>query len=315
MCDRSHLSKKDLDAIEWHQLKQSAARLHALGPLPLAYFLAEIARGRDLSETLGRYALCLPSRCVPWAPTPLTRRQLPLSARLPTCRRRAAREKQTAGESPQRATGLILFLTSPRRDVPRGATPSESDSMKHENGPLRKPSLQEIAQALGGEISAGQVKAPGPGHSPQDRSLAVKLSGIDPAGYVVHSFAGDDPIKCKDYVRGKLGMPPWEPSRGNGHDRDPVVASYVYSDAHDKPHLRVQRTAAKRFWQQHFNGDGWEKGAPKERIPYRLPELLAADPSVPIYIVEGQKDADRLVHLLRGDHVQRRQQWQVAGFE
>ena len=169
--------------------------------------------------------------------------------------------------------------------------------MKHESAPLRKPSLQEIAQALGGEISAGQVLAPGPGHSPQDRSLAVKLSDTDPAGYVVHSFAGDDPIKCKDYVREKRGMPPWEPSRGNGHDRDPVVASYVYRDAHNKPHLRVQRTAAKRFWQQHFNGNGWEKGAPKERIPYRLPELLAADPAAPIYIVEGEKDADRLASL------------------
>lgn len=62
MCDRSHLSKKDLDAIEWHQLKQSAARLHALGPLPLAYFLAEIARGRDPSETLNRYAAMSPEQ-------------------------------------------------------------------------------------------------------------------------------------------------------------------------------------------------------------------------------------------------------------
>jgi hypothetical protein len=32
-----------------------AARLHQLGPLPLAYFLAELAEGRDLAETLRRY--------------------------------------------------------------------------------------------------------------------------------------------------------------------------------------------------------------------------------------------------------------------
>ena len=95
--------------------------------------------------------------------------------------------------------------------------------MKYESAPLRKPSLQEIARALGGEISGGQVIAPGPGHSPQDRSLSVKVSNSDP-GYVVHSFAGDDPIKCKDHVRERLGMPAWEPSRGNGHDHDPVVA-------------------------------------------------------------------------------------------
>jgi hypothetical protein len=172
----------------------------------------------------------------------------------------------------------------------------------HGNGFGFKPSLQEIAKALGGEIAAGQVKAPGPGHSTRDRSLSVALSDNDPAGYVVHSFAGDDPIVCKDYVREKLGLPQWQPGngKGNGHDHDPVVASYVYRSADGKPYLRVQRTAAKRFWQQQSNGDGtgWQKGAPKgARIPYRLPELLAADPDTPIYFVEGEKDADRLASL------------------
>ena len=36
------------------------------------------------------------------------------------------------------------------------------------------PPLAEIAAALGGEVAAGQVLAPGPGHSPRDRSLSVK---------------------------------------------------------------------------------------------------------------------------------------------
>ena len=92
--------------------------------------------------------------------------------------------------------------------------------------------------------------------------------------------------------------PRGEPSKGNGHDHDPVVASYIYRTADGKPYLRVQRTAAKKFWQQHASGSGWEKGAPKgQRIPYRLPELLAADPTDPVYIVEGEKDADRLASL------------------
>jgi AAA domain-containing protein len=162
---------------------------------------------------------------------------------------------------------------------------------------LRKPSLEEIALALGGETSGGQVTAPGPGHSQQDRSLSIRLSDSDP-GYVVHSFAGDDPIQCKDYVREKLGMPSWQPSRGNGPDHDPIVTSYVYRKADGTPYLRVQRTAAKKFWQQQLNGTSWEKGAPKgPRIPYRLPELLAADPTDPVYLVEGEKDADRLASL------------------
>lgn len=169
--------------------------------------------------------------------------------------------------------------------------------MKDENAWARKLSLEEIACALSGEISGGGVLAPGPGHSPQDRSLSIALSNADP-GYVVHSFAGDDPIKCKDHVREKLGISPWQPSRGSGQDRDPIVASYIYRTADGTPYLRVQRTAAKKFWQQHANGNGWEKGAPKgPRIPYRLPELLTADPDIPVYIVEGEKDADRLASL------------------
>jgi 5S rRNA maturation endonuclease (ribonuclease M5) len=169
----------------------------------------------------------------------------------------------------------------------------------YESAPSRKPSLEEIARALDGEISGGQVAAPGPGHSHGDRSLSVTLSENHP-GYIVHSFAGDDPILCKDYVRDRLGMPPWQPN-GNGHDsreHDPVVASYIYRTADGKPYLRVQRTASKKFWQQHANGMGWQSGAPKgPRIPYRLPELLAADPDTPVYLVEGEKDVDRLALL------------------
>ena len=67
-------------------------------------------------------------------------------------------------------------------------------------------SLPEIARALGGEVCGGQILAPGPGHSPKDRSLSLKPIVDAPDGFVVHSFAGDDPIACRDYVREKLGL-------------------------------------------------------------------------------------------------------------
>jgi hypothetical protein len=154
------------------------------------------------------------------------------------------------------------------------------------------------------------VIAPGPGHSPKDRSLSVTLSANDPAGYVVHSFAGDDPIICKDYVRERLGQPQWRPGVGNGQERDPVIASYIYKDANGKPYLRVPRTAAKKFWQQHLKGDGtgWQSRAPKgPRIPYRLPELLAADPATPVYIVEGKGRRPTGIAWIRCRHIERRQ--------
>jgi putative DNA primase/helicase len=71
--------------------------------------------------------------------------------------------------------------------------------------------LRAIARALGGEVSGRRVLAPGPQHSPRDRSLCVSLSPALPGGFLVHSFAGDDPIQCKDYVRARLGLPDWHP--------------------------------------------------------------------------------------------------------
>jgi putative DNA primase/helicase len=77
--------------------------------------------------------------------------------------------------------------------------------------------LRTIARALGGEVSGRRVLAPGPQHCPKDRSLCVSLAPTTPSGFLVHSFAGDDPIQCKDYVRARLGLPAWQP--GDEQDR------------------------------------------------------------------------------------------------
>jgi Toprim domain-containing protein len=76
--------------------------------------------------------------------------------------------------------------------------------------------LRTMARALGGEvIGRDTVVAPGPGHSRRDRSLSVRL--VNGGDFLVHSFAGDDPIQCKDFVRARLGLPSWQP--GDGRDR------------------------------------------------------------------------------------------------
>jgi hypothetical protein len=47
----------------------------------------------------------------------------------------------------------------------------------------------------------------------------VKLAKDAFEGFIVHSFAGDDPIICRDHVRTKLGLPPFEPKKKNGSDQ------------------------------------------------------------------------------------------------
>lgn len=173
-------------------------------------------------------------------------------------------------------------------------------------------SPQQLAHALGGEVSGSQILAPGPGHSPKDRSLSIRLDDTAPDGMVVHSFAGDDALACKDYVRDRAGLAKWEPQKAASannsiarmQDRISVQlgpktppVEYIYRDQDGNPHLRVKRTVEKQFYQQHWTGTEWQNGAPNgPKIPYHLPELLEAEHDT-VLIVEGEKDADRLALL------------------
>ena len=76
-------------------------------------------------------------------------------------------------------------------------------------------SLEQIARALNGDIRGGQVLAPGPGHSAEDRSLSIALSDKASDGFIVKSFANDDWRLCKDYVLEKLGLPKFQPKRSH----------------------------------------------------------------------------------------------------
>lgn len=78
--------------------------------------------------------------------------------------------------------------------------------------------LRELARALGGHVGGlHQVLAPAPGHSPQDRSLSVRLSPCAPDGFIVHGFAGDNWRICRDHVRTCLGIARTPVRRGRNH--------------------------------------------------------------------------------------------------
>jgi hypothetical protein len=71
--------------------------------------------------------------------------------------------------------------------------------------------LRHAAHLLGGEVSAGRILCPGPGHSRHDRSLSVRFSNNAPDGFLVQSFANDDWQECKDHVRHFLGLDQFRP--------------------------------------------------------------------------------------------------------
>lgn len=157
-----------------------------------------------------------------------------------------------------------------------------------------------VFEAVGGkrfadmDTSGNKVCIPGPGHGKDDRSLSVKNDASNPDGFVVNSFAEDDPAACRDHVRRLAGLPEWKPTPRAERATDP---QFVYRDQHGQPYLRVTKVhkpTGKSFYQHSWNGREWMKGAQQVRIPYRLPDVIAADT---VYICEGERDCDRLADL------------------
>jgi hypothetical protein len=179
--------------------------------------------------------------------------------------------------------------------------------------------LETLRKSLGGKITNGQLLCPGPGHSAKDESLSIKLDPRAPDGMLVYSFAGDDPIVCKDYIREKCGLPPFKPN-GKAHLRrrtdeeveralkaaimrssagkSNVVARYDYTDRVGALLYQVERLEPKSFRQRRPDGKGgWIYNLNGvRRVPYRWPQLLEY-PDGTIFICEGEKDADRVTSL------------------
>lgn len=80
--------------------------------------------------------------------------------------------------------------------------------------------------------------------------------------------------------------------------RPPIVAEYSYRDEKGELLYQVVRFDPKDFRQRRPGPAGWTwKLEDVRRVLYRLPELIEAHRDLPVFIVEGEKDADALAAL------------------
>jgi AAA domain len=196
---------------------------------------------------------------------------------------------------------------------------------------------QSVARALRGEVNGNTVRAPGPGQNNSDRSLKIKFGDEFADGFTVVDYYGGDWRDGKDYVRSQCGEPSWddectprvdhvarmraramgaegsmdlnlaEPQRerrapGNAKTEEPPlgepIATYNYTDIDGKILYRVLRYDGKRFRQEMPDGNGgWvDDDYSTQRVIYRWPDI-ARFPDVPVFVCEGEKDADRVASL------------------
>ncbi|WP_082385147.1 MULTISPECIES: AAA family ATPase [unclassified Citromicrobium] len=180
--------------------------------------------------------------------------------------------------------------------------------------------IHAIARHYGGEVSGGQALIPAIGHSARDRGVAVRAADDAPDGCLVHCFNGGDPLAEKDRLRADNFLPPlqapgdripWSPPQrdttpppdhavGLGPGQK-IVATFEFLAADGALLYRKHRIEpgpdgrSKSFQYDRPNGKGgWVRGAGDDRVPYRLPDLLAAPRDLPILMVEGEAKADRL---------------------
>jgi hypothetical protein len=100
---------------------------------------------------------------------------------------------------------------------------------------------------------------------------------------------GADPARGRGIINSDAGQ-----SHGNtGPKQGRRIATYIYAHPEQPNYLRVDKHNNHQFYQHHWNGKRWVHGVKgtyaETKIPYRLPELIAAPPAEPVWICEGRR--------------------------
>ena len=160
------------------------------------------------------------------------------------------------------------------------------------------PNIDKVLEKLSrvhGPDGQGRYMALCPFHSDTDRSLRVfsdggaKCFGACDQGWSPRAFA--------EALGLEEDAPATKPSSSS-----PIEATYDYTDVNGALIYQVvRRRTGKKFFQRRPNplkpGEWIDNLRGIARVLYRLPQLAQADPDEWVFIVEGEKDADRLASL------------------
>jgi hypothetical protein len=137
----------------------------------------------------------------------------------------------------------------------------------------------------------------------EDRVASLSLSTGDGGKVLLHCHAGCETLDIIE--RAGLELGDLFNTVASAVPLTPVLTSrsassqtiYRYADLAGATVGEVVRGPGKRFRQRRPDGDGgWEWKASQTPVVYRWPEL-SAQPDDPIWVVEGEKDAERLASV------------------
>lgn len=155
--------------------------------------------------------------------------------------------------------------------------------------------LEQFLQQLSGvkKASGGHV-ALCPAHDDKTPSLSITTG--DTGNILLHCHVG-----CSnETVLSAIGLS-WNdlfPKRNQLKQKTQIVATYDYRDEAGSILFQTVRLEPKSFRARHRVGKNWNWSLNgTRRVLYRLPELLQTDKAFPVFIVEGEKDADNLTEI------------------
>ena len=146
------------------------------------------------------------------------------------------------------------------------------------------------------KISSG-YKAKCPAHDDRTPSLSINEAADGKILLTCHAGCDTESILASVGLSMKDLFPEKPESSVLPRRAQQIVATYDYTDEQGELLYQVARFHPKDFRQRRLDKAGkwvWNLGNVK-RVPYRLAQLVSAEPNVVVFIVEGEKDVDLLV--------------------